>query len=144
MSHRIKEDCTSLLDLGCGEMHIRKFMKPGIIFYGCDYKKRDKDTIVCDLSQNEFPHINVDCIFIAGVLEYLVNWKDVLIASTEHCNQILMCYSTIEAAPKRDQIWVNTISFDEIVEFMKKYNFVLRYKERYNTVDIFDFEKKYK
>lgn len=142
MSYRIQEDCRTLLDLGCGEMHIRKFLKPGIKYYGCDYKKRDKDTIVCDLSQNEFPQINVDCIFIAGVLEYLVNWYDVLREASKHTDQILMCYSTLEAATERDPIWVNAISSDGIIKLMAQCGFFLINRERYYTVDIFDFAKK--
>lgn len=141
MSYWIKKDCRTLLDLGCGEMHIKKFLKSDIKYYGCDYKKRDVDTIICDLSQNEFPQMNVDCIFIAGVLEYLVNWNDILREASCHTNQILMCYSTLEAAPERDSIWVNAISSDEIINLMAQCGFILIQKERYLTVDIFDFEK---
>lgn len=98
LSDFIDSDCRSVLDLGCGEMHIRNFLKEGVKYYGCDYKKRDNDTIICDLSAGEFPDIEADTCFMAGVLEYLKNWQEVLENMSRHCRQIVMSYSTSEAA----------------------------------------------
>lgn len=141
MSKFIPLDCKSLLDLGCGEMHIRKFLPANTKYYGCDYKKRDSDTIICDLAKGEFPSLNVDTIFISGVLEYLVNWRDVLKKCSQHCNQIILSYSTTESAPKRDPIWVNSISSQELIEKALKMGFKLVGQDRFNTSDIFNFVK---
>ena len=139
MSHHIKTECKSLLDLGCGEMHIRKFLNDGIKYYGCDYKKRDEETIICDLAKGEFPSICVDTIFIAGVLEYLVNWRDVLKKCSQHCTQLVMSYNTVESCPNRADTWVNSISYQEIVDEMLQNGFKLVDKE--SRPDIFNFEK---
>lgn len=142
MSHYIKPECKSLLDLGCGEMHIRKFLNSGIKYYGCDYKKRDEETIICDLSKGEFPVVCVDVIFIAGVLEYLTNWHDVLKKCSTHCTQLIMSYCTVEAVACRDTYWVNSISYYEIVEEMQKNGFQLINKQDpVKTCVIFNFEK---
>ena len=123
MSRYIDPECKSLLDLGCGEMHIRKFLDGGIEYHGCDYKKRDNGTIVCDLAKGEFPSICVDTIFMAGVLEYLANWRDVLRECSLHCRQLVMSYCTVEAAPDRDPRWVNAISDAELIGEMLKNGF---------------------
>ncbi len=141
MRKYISPDCRSILDLGCGEMHIKQFLNPNMKYYGCDYKKRDEDTIVCDLAMGEFPEINVDAIFIAGVLEYLYNWKDVLKKSSEQCRQIVMSYSTKESAPDRDPIWVTHISESEIIEHLAELGFALHGSEVFNTSKIFNFIK---
>lgn len=142
MSHHIKPECKSLLDLGCGEMHIRKFLNDGIKYYGCDYKKRDEETIICDLAKGEFPSIYVDVIFIAGVLEYLTNWRDVLKKCSQHCTQLIMSYYTIEAVSHRDPYWVNSIGYQEIVDEMLLNGFELANKEDpVGTCVIFNFEK---
>lgn len=143
MSHYIKPECKSLLDLGCGEMHIRKFLNGGIKYYGCDYKKRDEETIICDLAKGEFPSICVDVIFIAGVLEYLTNWRDVLKKCSQHSTQLIMSYYTVEAAPRdRDPYWVNSLGYQEIVDEMLINGFELANKgDPVETCVIFNFEK---
>lgn len=141
MSKFVPQECNSLLDIGCGEMHIRKFLPKGTKYFGCDYKKRDEDTIVCDLAKGEFPTVNVDIVFIAGVFEYLSNWKDVLKKCTTCCKQIIMSYSTIESAKERDSIWVNSIRFQDIVDEAEKNGFKLAGQDKFNTSDIFNFIK---
>lgn len=142
MSHLINENSKSLLDLGCGEGHIRKFLSPDVIYYGCDYVKRDDDTIICDLSIGEFPQLIVDTIFIAGVLEYIKKWKFVLEESCKRCKQVVLSYSTSESYPDRNPIFVNNISESELVMFMNENNFDLVEKciLPYNSVG-FSFER---
>lgn len=133
MSDFIVGDCKSILDIGCGEMHIKKYLKEGIKYYGCDYKKRDSDTIVCDLAVGEFPNIYVDTCFMAGVLEYLNNWKDVLKAMSMHCRQIVLSYSTSEAALNRDPRWVNNITEEELLRCLADLGFVIKGKKKVNV-----------
>lgn len=128
MSSLIVPDCSSILDLGCGEGSIRRFISPEIKYYGCDYKKRDDNTIICDLATSQFPDIFADCIFIAGVLEYLTNWKEVLLKCCSHCRQIVLSYSSIEESPERNPLWVNCISEKEIISTVESGGFKLAKK----------------
>ena len=105
-------------------------MKEGIVYYGCDYKKREEDTIVCDLSIGEFPEIKEFTCFMAGVLEYLQNWKDVLKTMSSHCNQIIMSYSVSEVAHNRDPRWVNNITEKELIETIEMNGFKLKDKKK--------------
>jgi hypothetical protein len=129
MSKWVSPDTASLLDLGCGEMYIRKYINQNVKYYGCDYKKRDSNTIVCDLAVGEFPDIQVDTIFIAGCLEFLGNWKNILEQCSRHCKQIIMSYSTIEASPNRSPLWVNEISDSELKNYVLSLGFKLRETE---------------
>lgn len=126
MSKLINPSCRTLLDLGCGEGFIRKYIDPNITYYGCDYTKRDSDTIVCDLAVGEYPQINVDVVFIAGVLEYLSNWDQVLSESCKRAKQVVLSYSTTESAPDRNPIWVTNISESSIIDLMNKNGFELK------------------
>lgn len=126
----ISDDCTSILDIGCGEMHIKKYLRQGINYYGCDYKKRDDNTIICDLAIGEFPDIEVDTCFMAGVLEYLTNWKDVIKNMSNHCRQIVMSYCIIEASEKRNPRIVTNISEKELLEYIDSLGFILKEKKQ--------------
>ena len=130
MSEFINRKFTSLLDLGCGQMHIKKYLPDTIRYYGCDYKARDNDTIICDLSQGEFPDIKVDICFMAGVLEYLTNWKTVIEKMTSCCKQIIISYSTTEEAPVRDERWVNDLSERDLLEYVSANGFSLVEKKK--------------
>lgn len=130
LSEFISDDSTSILDIGCGEMHIRKYLKKGVKYYGCDYKKREEGTLICDLSIGEFPDVDVCTCFMAGVLEYLQNWKDVLKNMSLHCNQIVMSYSTSEEAEVRDPRWVNHISEAELIGCLESCGFRLKEKKK--------------
>lgn len=137
MSHYIRPECKSLLDLGCGEMHIRKFLNSGVKYYGCDYKKRDEETIICDLAKGEFPSICVDTIFMAGVLGYLSNWRDVLKKCSQHCTQLVM-----SRRKDRNSDGPNCPSYQNIVDEMLQNGFRLADElVLWDKSVIFNFEK---
>ena len=71
MASMIPLDATSVMDIGCGDQKLRKYLRPDIKYYGLDYMDRENDTIVCDLNKDEFPHISVDLYYLAGVLCYI-------------------------------------------------------------------------
>ncbi len=125
MSNMISSTCKSIMDLGCGEGHIRKYIDSSIQYYGVDYVERDNDTIICDLAIGEFPDIKVDTIFIAGVLEYLNNWEYVLSECCGHCKQVVLSYSTTEKYQDRNPIFVNNLSEEQIIQAMNNNGFEL-------------------
>lgn len=66
-------DFNSILDVGCGMGFAKKhLLSKGIEGYtGLDYKKRNSETLVCDLNNKEFANKNYDLFLIAGCLEYV-------------------------------------------------------------------------
>lgn len=77
----------------------------------------------------KFPNIYVDTIFIAGVLEYLANWEEIINYASKHCRQLLLSYVTHEISPVRDKVWVTDLNENEIVEYAKSCGFILGEKE---------------
>lgn len=73
MALLIPEDINSLMDIGCGEGLLKEFIRKDIKYYGLDYCKRDKDTIVCDINTGKLPDINVDLYYLAGVIDYVID-----------------------------------------------------------------------
>ncbi len=53
--------------MGCGECKLKKYLHNKVEYYGCDYKKREEGTIICDFNQYQYPRgVKADTIFISG------------------------------------------------------------------------------
>jgi hypothetical protein len=100
-----------ILDLGCGKMWLRQFLGPEKVYLGCDYVKRDADTIVCDFNKYQFPDCQADLCFVSGCLEYVedLNWFFDEIA--RHALVLVVSYCTYELSPdirlRKSLGWVN-------------------------------------
>ena len=49
MASMIPDDVTSIMDMGCGDEVLRRYLDPHIRYYGLDLVCRNADTIVCDI-----------------------------------------------------------------------------------------------
>lgn len=73
LSLLIPKKAKSIMDLGCGNSRLKKYLNDKIIYYGVDYIKRDETTIVCDLNKQSLPKIDVEVYYMAGLLDYIDN-----------------------------------------------------------------------
>lgn len=71
MSSMIPEDVSSVIDFGCGNQRLKKFLRSNIKYIGLDYKSRGVNTIVCDINREKMPKIDADCAYMAGFLMYV-------------------------------------------------------------------------
>ncbi len=71
MSSMIPEDVRSIIDFGCGNQRLKKYLNEDIQYIGLDYIYRGENTIVCDVNQDTLPSINADCAYMAGFLMYV-------------------------------------------------------------------------
>ena len=71
MASMIPLEVKSVMDIGCGDQKLRKYLRTDIEYYGLDYIDRGNNTIVCNLNKDEFPQISVDLYYLAGLLCYL-------------------------------------------------------------------------
>lgn len=127
--NRIKEmasyigEETSVLDLGCGSMWLKDFLPESVTYYGCDYKSRGPDVLVCDFNKHEFPDIEVDVCFASGVLEYVEDVEWFLNRVSQVSGKLLLSYCTVDDYPDRSfrkkLCWVNHLSEDELVNLAK-------------------------
>lgn len=102
MAELIPEDVKSILDIGCGEGLIRKYLSKDIKYYGLDYVKRGEHvSYVCDINQERLPSINVDLIFIAGVLGYVNDIRN-FVQQLKNAKYILMSKRRTEIYTRLD------------------------------------------
>lgn len=129
MRNFIGNDCKTVLDIGCWECELEQFLPKGIKYIGCDYVKRRKDTIVCDLNQYEFPSIDFDVAYISGSLEYMTNLEWYFDQICKANKQVIMSYSAVEYFPlinkRKSKSWTNHLTMTEIVIYMGKRGFQL-------------------
>ncbi|WP_167958653.1 Coenzyme F420 hydrogenase/dehydrogenase, beta subunit C-terminal domain [Anaerosporobacter faecicola] len=110
----------SVLDVGAGNMYLKKLLDENVIYYPLDYTKRQEDTIVCDLNKYEFPDIKVDAIVCAGIIGYLndLNWFfDCLKNSTD---KIILTYQSKECGFSQSLYTTN-----EIINMLYERGFVI-------------------
>lgn len=68
----IPKNVGSILDIGCGECLLKKYLPREIKYYGLDYRKRNDETIVCNINEEKIPVINgIDLYYLAGVVAYV-------------------------------------------------------------------------
>lgn len=103
MSELIPADVKSLLDVGCGDSLIKKYLRNDIRYYGLDYCKRENVDFICNVNKGEFPDINVDMIFMAGVLGYIDNIGN-FIEQTKKAKYFLISKRRTEAFIKLDTV----------------------------------------
>lgn len=147
MKDLIGEHNRSVLDIGCWEGELKEYLQGTIRYYGCDYVKRQQDTIVCDLNHYEFPTVDFDVAYISGSLEYMENleWYFDQICKANH--EVILSYSLLEYFPlidiRKKKSWVNHLTVLEIMEYMKRRKFLLATSAFWGkwTV-IFKFERK--
>lgn len=68
----IDDNCISVMDMGAGNMSLKKMLDMKIRYYPVDNVSRCSETIVCDFNKSEFPQLNVYTIVCAGILEYIL------------------------------------------------------------------------
>ena len=129
MSSYIDSKNSSILDIGCWDEKLKKYIPTEMVYYGCDYIKRQDDTIVCDLNNREFPNIEFDCAFISGNLEYIVDVDWYFDNISRAKRQIILSYSALEYNPyvsrRKNETWVNHLTINEIVKAMNIRGFEL-------------------
>lgn len=60
-----------VVDLGCGQMHLRDFLPAGCTYTPSDVKAWTPEVIVCDLDKGEFPEGEFDVATFLGVVSFL-------------------------------------------------------------------------
>jgi hypothetical protein len=119
----------AVVDLGCGEMWLRECISENEIYIPVDYKFRDKDTIICDFNNYEYPDINADTAFISGCLEYIDDYKWFISKICQNHNKCILSYCTIDNFPsmksRTELTWRNHLSKVDIISLFEENYFYL-------------------
>lgn len=144
MAGLIDKDCKSVLDMGCGECKLKKYLHNKVEYYGCDYKKREEGTIICDFNQYQYPRgVKADTIFISGALEYIQDYPWFIKKVCESRSDIILSYCIVENSydlSHRVKLgWKNHLSVYDILMLMKENKYILVETANYNGNIIFKF-----
>lgn len=116
----IKEEDQSVLDIGAGEMYLKKILPDGVRYYPLDYIRRHEETLVYDLNRKEFPDITADTAVCAGIIEYIedVPW---------FFDRLVQCAKTIVLSYRsREGGYDNSVyTSDEIINMLNARGFLL-------------------
>ena len=78
MSKMIPADVKSIMDIGCGDEKLRRFISKDIKYYGVDYIKRNDDTIVRDLNQEKLTTLGFELYYLAVVFSDIYEKKSLI------------------------------------------------------------------
>lgn len=125
MAQFLKEG-RSVLDIGCGQQALKKYIPSNIFYYGCDIVKRDEHTIVCNFNNLEYPPFRYyDYIFCSGVLEYIEDLEYFLYNiqgyGTEFIFSYAPNYTDVESRLKSG--WVNHYTLLDFQNLLEKLNY---------------------
>ena len=106
MASMIPDDVTSVMDMGCGDEVLRRYLDPRIRYYGLDIVRRNADTIVCDANVDPIPDLPVDAYFMAGFLLY-INDVEKLISQMRRAKYLIFDLWNYVEFRKYDNIYMN-------------------------------------
>lgn len=118
----------TVTDFGCGPMWLTNYLTKQHIYVPVDCYDRGAGTIVCDFTAYEFPAVRGGTAFVAGCLEYIEDWQWFLGQIARQFDVCILSYNTVDQkpdkAPRRVLGWLNDLTRQEIVAFMKQNNWV--------------------
>jgi len=147
MAHWIPTE-TSVLEFGCGNMALKKYLPDGCQYKPSDIVRRDQETLVIDLNQNSPLSLpQHDVFFLSGVLEYVYDVEQFVKLSSQVCNLLIASYVACETktvstlAYRRSNGWVNDYSKVEFLNLLQNNGFKLLEEKVWKNQLIFCFHR---
>lgn len=115
-----------VLDIGCGEMVLERYLPFGCSYVPCDVLRRDDRTIVTDLNAGSFPEETAaaaDVVVMLGVWEYLFRPEETFAALAKSGKPVVCSYCTRERTTHLDRRalgWVNDFSLEEFIALARQ------------------------
>jgi hypothetical protein len=109
---------STVLDLGCGRMSLRRYLPSGCRYFPADLPKWSNEVIAVDLEAGEYPSGRYDYVVLLGVLECLTNPAAVLAATADHTSTLIAGYShpgpQSNLPRRRNALWINDLNEDDL------------------------------
>jgi len=128
---------TSVVDIGCGKMTLKRLLPEGVRYQGVDIAPRDETTIVLDLNASPLPVLEYDAANVLGVLEY-INDPDSFFDGLEQFDRMIFsynCYGLKDVLTKLGltnripKAWRNRFRKSEVIALIERHGFTI-YAER--------------
>ena len=145
-----------ILDLGCGPQYLRELISENekymeLEYVGVDLHPHKNDTVICDFNKNQFPDIQADAVFLAGIIEYIYDADWFIAEVSKHAGlYIIGTYNYADYRKRGSCLWVNAFSRSELEQKFEKNGFVLKEfkhfpdKSYLASTGFFLFEKKHR
>lgn len=129
-----------VLDLGCGTMTLERSL-PGFIRYlPCDVVRWDDRTILCDLNRKLPPKVEADAVACLGLLEYLLDPKQVLTELAGRHRVCVTSYNTTNKLPdlttRRSHAWFNDFSQSDLERLFGRAGWCVDRAERFGPTQM--------
>jgi hypothetical protein len=129
MAALIPASARSIIDLGCGDMELKKILNQYTIRYiPIDQYKLDESIILKDFNNWHGTNNLIDCCsdvcFCSGIFEYIYDLNNLLKNIYNACSYIVGSYICAEQNKKGFDIWVNRYKKPEFFKFFTKNGFV--------------------
>ena len=130
LARMLSNDVTSVADLGCGNMDMKKYIKENVEYVPIDYMAHDEDTVVCDLDSKQYPDIWADAMVLGAILEHISNYKELVGWVCNHTKkEVILAYTPIEYLSdiniRKTHGCKNHMSVDEVVNLFESNNMKL-------------------
>ena len=144
------EKIETVIDICAANGRIKEFLPHHVRYIPVDYIPYSSETVICDLTKNEFPAVYSDpattCILLVSALPYAPDWRWLLKEISESCDTFICTHSDfvrMNREYRRTQFNNNNAVFNhQIILEMQKLGFVMveAYDYHLRTV-IMKFEK---
>lgn len=117
---------SKVFEFGAARLILKDLLAEGCVYLHSDLVKRANDTLVVDLNKT-IPEIpDVDVIVFSGVLEYIFEVEQLIIALGPRTKCFIFSYATVDRFPKtskrREHGWVSDLSVNDFVSIASKLN----------------------
>jgi len=116
----------SLLDLGCGNQDLRRFVPEGVKYTGYDLYKHCPSTVIKDFNNGDRVSDDADVAVCSGFIEYLRDPRYMIADICAHCDTVVGSYNYTDDVKKRSEIWVNALSRGELDGYFRENGFARR------------------
>ena len=117
---------SSIVDLGCGAMTLKRYLKPGCQYQPCDVVRSSAEVIVCDFNAGIYPNLPMryDYVVCSGILEYMRDPAGFLSRIPTFGAKTLLSYNPVARGETRlsrlGKGWVNHFRQDELEQLFKE------------------------
>lgn len=109
----------TVVDICAANERIRTFLPENIRYIPVDYVRYSEETVVCDLTKNEFPTIDGTpertCILLVAAIQYTSDWRWLLSKIAENCDHFICAhhdFARVSREYRRTQFNSNCVVFN--------------------------------
>jgi hypothetical protein len=118
-----------ILDIGCGSMDLEHELHETVVYVPADIVARDSRTVICDLNGGCYPSVEVDCVVLLGVLEYVHSPQNIMQQIALRWPRVLLSYNCAERDNGRNRLlhgWFNSLRTCDILQIANDVGFFLQ------------------